>query len=99
MRRERTAAQHHDQGSRGRHQRRRAARGEGLPQVVHAGRTAHHVERAFLPSATPRRTSVAQSGAQGVDHDGLDGVEPVLGLVEHDRGRAGEDRVGDLSTV
>ena len=38
--------------------------------------------RALPPRAATIRTSVADRG----DHDRLDGVEPVLGLVEDDRG-------------
>jgi hypothetical protein len=34
--------------------------------------------------------------AERGDHDGLDGVHPVLRLVEHDGGRRLEDLVGDL---
>src|SRR3954471_14226009 len=50
---------------------------------------------ALPPSATTTRTSAPQGG----DHDRLDGVEPVLGLVEDQRGRRLEHVLGDLEAV
>src|SRR5688572_25102465 len=47
---------------------------------------------ALPPRATRTRTSAPQRG----DHDRLDGVHAVLGLVEHDRGVGFKDLVGDL---
>ena len=47
------------------------------------------------PSAATMRISDAERG----DHDRLDGVQPVLGLVKDDRRGRLEDLVGDLERV
>src|SRR4029078_87838 len=49
---------------------------------------------ALPPRATTMR--ILASVADGGDEDRLDGVHPVLGLVEHDRRRGLEHLVGDL---
>src|SRR3546814_1697849 len=51
--------------------------------------------RALPPSAMTMRTSVSEGG----DHDRLDRVQAVLGLVEHDRARRLEHLVGNLERV
>src|SRR3546814_8555060 len=50
------------------------------------------LRRALPPRAMTMRTS----GSERRDHHGLDRVQPVLGLVEHDRVPGAEDVVGHL---
>src|SRR3954454_10803296 len=61
------------------------------------------LRRALPPSATTTRIGLSLplegSVAERGDHDGLDGVEPVLGLVEDDRALGLEDVVGHLEAV
>src|SRR6188472_2030039 len=59
-----------------------------------------------LSSALPPRAMTIRmglvplaSGADGGDHDGLDRVHPVLGLVPDDRAFRLEDLVGDFHAV
>src|SRR4029453_6031303 len=54
------------------------------------------LSRALPPSATSTRTTPAPQ--RGHDHR-LDGVQAVLGLVEHDAGRRLEHLAGDLEAV
>src|ERR1035441_1731635 len=59
---------------------------------ISASGTSPRSSRALPPTATTRRISATEAG----DHYRLDGVEPVLRLVEDDGGGRLEDLVGDL---
>ncbi len=59
------------------------------------------VRRRRSPVSSARRPSLTAvaSAAEGGHEDGFDGVDPVLGLVEHNRGRRLEYLIGHLEGV